>query len=376
MSNLLFKTLLVCVLLGSVIYAVNIASKSNTASGTKPNSVIQNETTSSNNPKPTVDEYTGTLSSSIFVTYWMLPDGNIEIPNVANTTLDTIIYFGITPGENGVNKSEPGYANVSTFARATSSFTGNTLLTIRMSNEDQNTEILRSQSLQDRLIVEALNVANGNKFDGIVLDLEHSVIPTENTTNDIVSFVSNLCSKARAIKLSCSIALFGDTYYRARPYNVPAIQDQVDTIYIMAYDFHKSFGEPGPNFPHTKGSTYPYSIEAMLSNYLEDVPADKISVLFGMFGYDWTVDKQNRPLKPAEPLTLAQIQARTQPECPYTACRITKDETSSETTVTYRDETEQPHTIWFEDLNSVEAKITTLREYGISQIGYWAYGYY
>jgi spore germination protein len=249
-----------------------------------------------------------------------------------------------------------------------------------MMDEAENTDIFRDPDAQSSIIRESLDLVDAYHFDGILLDLEHSVLPTKDATDLITRFVTQFAQEAHARNLHFALALYGDSYYRARPYDVQKLGGLADSVYIMAYDLHKSYGEPGPNFPlnHSDGSSqrYGYSFKTMLADFTQDIPSEKIHILLGLYGYDWSVDDQNRPAKAATARTLSQIQGRFLPRCPFSSCTIFRDPVSTETRITYTDESGQKHTLWFEDLFSVQEKIKEARTYGISHVGFWAYGYY
>jgi spore germination protein len=130
---------------------------------------------------------------------------------------------------------------------------------------------------------------------------------------------------------------------------------------IMAYDFHKSYGEPGTNFPYE-------DFKKMINDYLEFVPAEKLTIIFGMYGYDWTL-KDGKPLRPAEALTLNQIRSKF-------SDRIKTDPISREKNISYIDDDGYDHVVFFEDEESAEVKINYLKEKGIGSIAFWAWGYF
>lgn len=328
-------------------------------------------------PTPTQSQkFQGPFDAAVFVPYWLLKDPTFTLPKTIDGNITTLIYFGISASETGINTDDPGYRNLQTFLTQTQNNNVERLLTLRMLNEDINTPYLKNPALAEKLIQETRTLAVVNGFDGIVLDLEHSVLPTLDVRDSITSFMTRFSKVIHDDNLTFAVTLFGDTYYRARPYDVPHIAHTVDTIYIMAYDFHKSYGEPGPNFPTYQTVTYAYSFEQMMSDFLADVPILKISLVLGMFGYDWSVDDQNRPTKAATPLTLNQAKARFYPTCPFPGCTITSDPDSMEIEVTYTDETGQKHSVWFENEVSVQIKTNLARQRGFSHVGFWAHGYY
>lgn len=165
-------------------------------------------------------------------------------------------------------------------------------------------------------------------------------------------------------------------FYRKRPYDISFINSHSDEIMVMAYDFHKSGGEPGPNFPLDKGASYGYDFKTMIHDFLQYVPSQKLTVIFGMYGYDWIVDDNGLPIKPARALTYNQIYANYLSRCNEKDCKITPDPESAETKITFEDESGDNDIIWFEDQGSVKRKEEYLEQKGIGSVAYWAEGYF
>ncbi len=314
---------------------------------------------------------------SLFVPNWNLSGlGNLFAPNITQSGLEYIMYFGIAPDENGINTSENGYKRLDAFSQALSSSQIRTLLTIRMMNEDVNNTIFENNDLQGKIIRESLALTKNNGFSGIVLDLEHSALATEKNTEYITRFVKAFCTSAHKEDLLCTMAVYGDVFYRMRPYDIEKLDTNVDRFYIMAYDFHKSYGQPGPNFPLQKGNKYGYDLEIMIDQFLEKTTAEKVSVVFGMYGYDWKVDEQNRPIISGKPVTLNQAKKLYLNGCDFAQCSVKRDSISREMSVEYHDNEGKKHLVWLEDESSVNSKIDLLQSKNVSHIGFWAWGYY
>lgn len=180
------------------------------------------------------------------------------------------------------------------------------------------------------------------------------------------------------------MTIYGDALYRVRPYDVKELSPHVDQIYIMAYDFHKSRGEPGPNFPLTRSprrrfgeagrsesegghkKEYGYDFQTMIADFTQIVPREKITVLFGMYGYDWTLGAQGKPLKAATAVPLLEID---------TGGAIINPN-SKEKYIEYLDDEGYEHVLWYEDHESVNVKIDYLKTQGIGRVGYWVWGYF
>lgn len=309
-------------------------------------------------------------STSIFVPYWNIPENPEDL-----NQYDRVIYFGLSPNLNGINRDDEGYENMSTFLQRVPS-SKELFLGVRMLDNDTNLTILSNEIYAKKVIQDAITIAQENGFDGIVLDLEVFSLFNPNVPGQINSFVQYFYTQTNQHNISLFMTLYGDVYYRPRPYNVKTLAENVDGILIMAYDFHKTNGEPGPNFPLTGKEKYGYDMETMVEDFLQDAPAKKISVLFGMYGYDWLVDEKSRPIRPGKALSLVDIRKDFLDHCAWSNCTALRDAKSKETEVSYIDAYEGYHKVWFEDEESVKEKSEFLKERGIGQTGYWVYGYF
>jgi hypothetical protein len=232
-------------------------------------------------------------------------------------------------------------------------------------------------------------------FNGVVADLEIAGISSDNLVEKINNLVNELGKRAKEANLKFLLAVYGDTFYRHRPYDIDFFGKISDEIMIMAYDFSKSYGEPNPNFPYSGREKYGYDFIKMINDFLRFVPAEKITVIFGMYGYDWTVDEKKRPISQAKALTLAEIKKKflsggdvsgKEFECQLKNCIIRRDPLAKEVEINYTIAADRPdeqgiyridyHIVWYEDEESVATKIKFLEEKGIGSITYWAWGYF
>lgn len=306
--------------------------------------------------------------TSVYVPYWALEDHENQ------TVYDQYIYFGITPNRQGIAMDD-GYQRVDQFNQLVPSGKKR-YLALRMVDSETNAAILKSTAIQQRIISQTITYAQINDFDGIVLDLEMSAIPFESLVDQISLFTKDLSKATKAKKLHFSMTLYGDTFYRLRPFDVKELAKNTDTFMLMAYDFHKSRSNPGPNFPLQGKETYGYDMTELANDIANYTQPENVSVIFGMFGYDWKVDSSGNAVAQGEPLTYEEIQANFLTSCKYEPCEIKRDKKSSETTVDYIDNTGQRHIVWFEDPISVQEKQTYLQSRGITNFSFWAYSYF
>lgn len=307
--------------------------------------------------------------TSVFVPYWTLTE-SID----PDETYDQYIYFGITPGKNGIEQ-EAGLQRIEDFSAIVPQG-AEKLLTLRMVDSDRNAAILKNKQLQQRIIAQTVTYASENGFSGVVLDLEMSAIPFDSLVDQITAFSNDLAKEVKKEKLTYGLALYGDTFYRVRPFDVKAVTQNADLVLIMAYDFHKSRSNPGPNFPLKGRQTYGYDFEQMTEDYLRTVDATKLGVIFGLFGYDWVVDDSGKAIAQGKALSYQKIKADFLDTCAYAECKVERNEESAETTISYTDDEGRKHRVWFEDMQSVKAKQAYLKSRGIANYSFWAYSYF
>ncbi len=303
----------------------------------------------------------------IFVPYWTVSSDK------SLTDYDTLIYFGVAADENGIIE-DPGSENVEVFLSKVG-HNQKKLLTLRLIDQETNSKILESKASQAEIIEETIDFAKEHGFDGIVIDFETKSIGFQEITDNTANFLSSGLKTIKDSGLEGHTLLFGDTYYRARAFDVKKIAEASDSVMIMAYDFHKSGGNPGPTFPTNGQESYGYDLTKMIENFTSDAAADKIVVILGMFGYDWEVDKNGQAQGVGEALTTGEAEMFFENNCEYVSCTVdyTKDH---ELKATYTDAEGNMHEAWVETDESAKRKIELIEKAGISKVGYWAYTFF
>lgn len=310
------------------------------------------------------------ITKSLFVPYWTLSNNQIE-----TNGFDKIIYFGIKPDKQGISQTEQEEKNLEKFNGSLPADTQK-LLALAMTGSQENLEILDSPSLQQKIIDQTVAIAQKNNMNGIVLGLEIAAIPFDSLVKKISKFTSTFYAASKKNNLTFALALYGDLFYRARPYDVKTLAQNADTIMIMAYDLHKARGNPGPNFPLNGSEKYGYDLSKMTDNFLQFVPAQKITVIFGVFGYDWLVTEKEQSLQAAQALSLSQIKQKFIDTCEFANCVLNRDKDAAESQIHYTDHENKNHIIWFEDMESIKRKQVYLKQKGITSFSYWAYSYF
>ena len=305
----------------------------------------------------------------VFVPYWSFGK------TITIDSQDSLIYFGIGVNEKGIELNDKGYENLSSFTSKTPNVKEK-ILAVRMTDKNINAEVLKSLLTQEKIASVAVSLALKNNFKGILLDYETSAFAFDSTTKNITSFYELVSNKAHANNLLFYVSLYGDTYFQSRPFDIKQIGALSDKVLIMAYDFTKSRGNPGPNFPLNDNKTYGYNMGKMVDDFQKDVQNEKLVVTFGYFGYDWRVDAKENALASGIPMSTNEIKKEFITKCSFKKCSFNRIESTDEPYIKYVDESNENHIIWFEDEVSIAKKKEFLKTKGILQIAAWAYSYY
>ncbi|MBI2443030.1 MAG: hypothetical protein HYV40_03950 [Candidatus Levybacteria bacterium] len=309
------------------------------------------------------------VTRSLFVPYWTVSNAQID-----TSGYDTVIYFGITPTLEGIDENEMGYKKLALFQQHVRS--SDRLLTLRMLDRETNLAILKSKDAQEAIIEETIILAKDYGFSGVVLDLELSALPFDSLLRQVTEFSSNFSQSIKENDLSFAMTLYGDTFYRLRPFDVKALEKNVPSFLIMAYDFHKAAGNPGPNFPLSGKDTYGYDYQTMLTSFLQYIPPAKLGIIYGMYGYDWEINSSGKAVTSAKARSYQEIEKNIIARCSELECKREKDMQSTEMKITYTDTENKKHVIWFEDQESVKKKEALAKKMGIGTFSFWAYSYF
>jgi spore germination protein len=321
-------------------------------------------------PTPTALPVSQAPSSALFIPYWSFGTQKLSID-----TFDTVLYFGVSANTSGVDTQDIGYKKLEQFMHVAPS-QSKKLLVVRMIDSEVNSKVLDDKNVQQKIIQQSISLAKDHNFSGIVLDFEIKALAFDSVIRNITQFNQSFARQTHEQNLDFDVALYGDTFYLVRPYDVKAIGKVADHIYIMTYDFHKAGGNPGPNFPLLGKNTYGYDVATMIEDFGEHVSLSKVIVTFGLFGYDWTVDDKNQSNQLGSPLSYTQIQAKYVTHCMEKNCVSKRDPQSFETQITFTDEKGEKHVVWFEDPISMEKKKAFLKTKGLHATGVWAYSYF
>lgn len=319
-------------------------------------------------PSPSPTTAIQTPSESIFVPYWGLSN------SLSDSSYAKYMYFAVIPKLDGIDTTDTGYKNITSFLQNVPN-NSSTFLTLSMVDPTINEKALSDPTIGQKIIQDTVALAKKDKFRGVILDLEYNALAFDEVVHSVTNFSKEFALSAHTQGLLFYQTIPGDTFYRGKPYDVSQIGSFADGIFIMSYDLHKANGDPGPNFP-LDSSVDEYSLKTMASDFLKKIVFSKITVVFGAFGYDWTLGDNDESRGVAQSLSLKDVQQKFLDSCALLNCISKRDAKSSEMNVSYTDSTGDNHIVWFDDMDSIEAKKAYLKTQGITSTALWAYSYF
>ena len=209
----------------------------------------------------------------------------------------------------------------------------------------------------DAVMNQLVGFVNQHRFAGLQIDFEQ-LTPAQIAR--LVPWLNRLHQRLEAQGKELSIALeagFEDA-------EIQALAATVDYAAVMAYDEHGEDSLPGP----IASAGF---VNHSLDRFTRLVPANKLILGIGVYGYDWQVGTQT-----ADSITnttaLTTAQGYRPDDAPGDV--IDFDPVALQPTFNYRDDQSRMHEVWFQDAASVGNAMTMAQGRGLRGASLWALG--
>lgn len=219
-------------------------------------------------------------------------------------------------------------------------------------------QLINDPEAAARHISSIVNLVVSKHYDGIDLDYEQL---NDGDRDAFSRFVKDLASALHAEGKTLSVTVHPKTSDTGFP-NGPTAQDwsrigQVaDQVRIMVYDYHWATSSPGPIAPINW-------VKQVAAYAVTTIPGDKIILGFGLYGYDWGADRADT-LVWEDLMWLAGQYGSS----------VNWDEASMSPWFEYTDSNGIQHNVWFENNESISAKLDIVNEYGVGGVHFWHLG--
>lgn len=227
-------------------------------------------------------------------------------------------------------------------------------------SRDVAAAVLASPDRRGKFVDNLVALVEHMGYDGVDLDWE-DLKPADR--DQFSALVDQLASALHAQGRFLSVAVVPKTsepgeWDNQKYADWSRIGKAVDEFKIMTYSYSGPWGAPGPQAPLAW-------VDKVLTFAQRVVPAKKVLMGVPFYGFDW----HGGSVATASAHRAAALAAQ------YHAT-VTRDPSSGEATMTFKDSGGETHTVYFMDKQAVAAKLARLRERhpGIAGISVWVMG--
>lgn len=204
-----------------------------------------------------------------------------------------------------------------------------------------------------------VELARSHQWAGIDLDYE-SLRAADRAAYS--AFIHDLAAALHRVQKRLTLTVHAKTaepgdWSGARAQDWRALGASADEVRVMAYDYSTDTSPPGAIAPVAW-------VQSVLQLAVAEVPRAKIVLGLATYGYDWMSGEQAQDLQWADAEALAQAHS----------AKVMWDPTSASPWFAYTDAGGHPHTVWYENARSLQAKLDLALRYRIGGVVLWRLG--
>lgn len=224
---------------------------------------------------------------------------------------------------------------------------------------------------KDKLISQLVILAQNEGYTGINIDFESIAYPAEldKTRADFSIFIHELANRLHEKDKKLIISVPGKTLDDKQndwsyPFDLATLGEDADYLQVMTYDQHGSWGEPGS----VSGADW---LQEVITYTTSIVEPSKLLIGLPAYGYDWDLSEYDME---KWTYTTTSFQWKEVPSLLVKpGAKTFWDGASQSPSVTY-EENGHHHVAWFENTNSIQAKIKMVSENNLGGFSVWALG--
>ena len=239
--------------------------------------------------------------------------------------------------------------------------------------------LIQSEANRQNCIENLFNQVKNAGADGVCIDFE---MPYSSDRDYFNTFIQELSDYFHSNLPGSLVVVDTPAVNWNDRMDFDTLTDYADYLFIMAYDYHYSGGDPGPVSPlsYTSGSPWPTwaGIVQTLDDYINGTygvgNTKKSKLILGIpyYGIDWPSKDCNIPTEQR-----ANGSAVTYATAVEKAAQYNREWDSYSQTpfYDYNCNTSYPHQAWYDDEESLGLKYDKVNEYNIGGTGMWALNY-
>lgn len=222
------------------------------------------------------------------------------------------------------------------------------------------TPVLAEPPVRSRAIAGIVGLVERHGYDGVHLDFE-GLRPEDrgSLTRFVADLADQLRPRGKLITVSVPSRVSDAAGTWSAPYDFAELGRLCDYVVIMTYAF-RTAANPSP------GSIAPIAqVERSAAYTTSQIPASKVLLGVGLWGYDWSVTSPGRAVTRRHPEIIALAQQR--------GGTFGFSEADQSAWLRYADGS-GARMVWFEDARSVEAKLGVAVRHGLAGVAAWRLG--
>lgn len=325
-----------------------------------------------------------------FLPYWNVNKFTLQ-PEVTH-----LAYFSVGIQADGSvstkdadGHTEPGYAKLSSdqllsVLNQEKKQGGKNILTFSQFDNSDIANFLFSDAAHQKFIQSVMAALDAYPIDGINIDIEYTGDVSDPLRQHLVSLMTKLHQQfqLRPHPPQLAIDMYANAPSRYDIWDVAAIQQQVDYVVVMAYDFHFAGSTTaGPVAPLLGGDhLLSTDITQNMKDYLALVPKQKILLGIPFYGYKWqttSTDPQSTTFPDTgSAATFQDVQKLLGPNPPAGISEIKQvwNEDALSPYITYK-KAGLTYILYYEDSRSISYKLDLVNQLNLGGIAIWSLGY-
>jgi len=227
-------------------------------------------------------------------------------------------------------------------------------------NRDLIHAVLNDTALRSKTAASILSIVKSGGFDGVNIDFEN-ISSADRTlfTAFVCEIAESLRNQGYLVTISVPAKTYDSTTGWGGAFDYKALGAAVDRVMLMTYDEHWFGGPPGPV------ASIGW-VEQVVKYATSQIPADKLLLGLGMYGYDWdtVTGKTTRALPSKKALQVANQ---------YGA--VINWDRAAQVPYFYYNSNGVQHVVWFESHLSAAVKMNLVNRYNLAGIAVWRLGF-
>ena len=294
--------------------------------------------------------------------YGYLPYWTDNLNTVAWDTLTHVAFFDVGVDASGSLTSTSRWTSVSKrLLNRADRYGVRVHLTLTCFDASVMEAVLNKSSKRKKLVEEVASLVNDAGAHGVSVDFEG--VPYS-VKQGLVSLVEELSEEVEEVTVATPAIDWNGSF------DYDALAAASDALFIMGYGYHWSGGDPGPISPLSGGGIWgKYSLAWSVEDHMQwGAPASRILLGLPLYGRNWPSTSNAVP----GTATANGDAVVYQEAVPAAESLGRKYDTQTDTPYAFPS---AKHQLWYDDLQSLRAKIRYAVDEDLLGVGFWALNY-